>query len=117
MKTVRPSCCLPKRDMWIDGQQPYKYNGKELDSKNGLNWYDYGARHYGAVIGRWFVIDPLSEKMYNWNPYGYCFDNSIKLIDIDGKYLGPGDLFVSKREAVKTGANTIMVLLSFVNAK
>ena len=23
--------------------QPYKYNGKELDTKAGLNWYDYGA--------------------------------------------------------------------------
>ena len=22
--------------------QPYKYNGKELDAKKGLNWYDYG---------------------------------------------------------------------------
>ena len=24
--------------------QAYKYNGKELDTKKGLNWYDYGAR-------------------------------------------------------------------------
>ena len=32
--------------------QPYKYNGKELDTKNGLNWYDYGARHYDAALGR-----------------------------------------------------------------
>ena len=23
--------------------QPYKYNGKEFDTKNGLNWYDYTA--------------------------------------------------------------------------
>ena len=23
--------------------QPYKYNGKELDAKKGLNWYDYGS--------------------------------------------------------------------------
>ncbi len=26
--------------------QPYKYNGKELDRKGGLDWYDYGARMY-----------------------------------------------------------------------
>ena len=35
--------------------QPYKYNGKELDTKKGLNWYDYGARHYDAALGRWFA--------------------------------------------------------------
>ena len=81
--------------------QPYKYNGKELDTKAGLNWYDYGARHYDATLGRWFVMDPLAEKMYGWSPYGYCFNNPIKLVDIDGKYPGPGDLFVSKREAAK----------------
>ena len=53
--------------------QPYKYNGKELDTKAGLNWYDYGARHYDATLGRWFVADPLAEKMYGWSPYGYCW--------------------------------------------
>lgn len=31
--------------------QPYKYNGKELDRKGGLEWYDYGARHYDAAFG------------------------------------------------------------------
>lgn len=28
------------------GLQPYKYIGKELDRTHGLDWYDYGARHY-----------------------------------------------------------------------
>ena len=31
--------------------QPYKYNGKELDAKKGLNWYDYGVRQYDAALG------------------------------------------------------------------
>ena len=65
--------------------QPYKYNGKELDTKNGLNWYDYGARHYDAALGRWFVVDPLAEKMYGWSPYGYCFNNPVKFVDKDGE--------------------------------
>ena len=65
--------------------QPYKYNGKELDTKNGLNWYDYGARHYDAALGRWFAVDPLAEKMYSWNPYGYCFNNPVKYVDEDGE--------------------------------
>ena len=65
--------------------QPYKYNGKELDTKTDLNWYDYGARHYDAALGRWFVADPLSEKYYATSPYAYCVNNPIKLIDTDGR--------------------------------
>ena len=39
--------------------QPYKYNGKELDLMHGLNTYDYGARQYNPVTGRWDRVDPL----------------------------------------------------------
>ena len=65
--------------------QPYKYNGKELDTKKGLNWYDYGARHYDATLGRWFAVDPLAEKMGAWSPYAYCFNNPVRFIDPNGK--------------------------------
>jgi RHS repeat-associated protein len=65
--------------------QPYKYNGKELDTKKGLNWYDYGARHYDAALGRWFVVDPLAEKYYSTSVYGYCLNNPVKYIDADGR--------------------------------
>ena len=66
--------------------QPYKYNGKELDTKKGLNWYDYGARHYDATLGRWLVVDPLAEKMSAWSPYAYCFNNPIKYVDEEGEF-------------------------------
>ena len=65
--------------------QPYKYNGKELDRKNGLDWYDYGARMYDAALGRWHVVDPMSEKYYSWSPYTYCKNNPVLRIDLDGK--------------------------------
>ena len=64
--------------------QPYKYNGKELDTKNGLNWYDYGARHYDAALGRCFVVDPLAEKYYSSSPFVYCGNNPINRIDPTG---------------------------------
>ena len=64
--------------------QPYKYNGKELDTKNGLNWYDYGARHYDAALGRWHVMDPLSEKYFSGSPYIYCGSNPVNRIDLFG---------------------------------
>ena len=66
--------------------QPYKYNGKELDTKKGLNWYDYGARHYDAAIGRFATVDPMAEKLYGWAPYAYCYDNPIKHVDKDGEF-------------------------------
>ena len=65
--------------------QPYKYNGKELDTKKGLNWYDYGARHYDATLGRWFAVDPLAEKHHSKSPYVYCLDNPMLYIDPLGK--------------------------------
>ena len=65
--------------------QPYKYNGKELDTKKGLNWYDYGARHYDAALGRWFTVDPLAEKDYLNSPYNYCGNNPVSFVDPTGK--------------------------------
>ena len=65
--------------------QPYKYNGKELDRKGGLDWYDYGARHYDSVLGRWNGVDPSCEKHYSWSPYVYCKNNPVLRIDPDGK--------------------------------
>jgi RHS repeat-associated protein len=41
--------------------QDYKYVGKELQDELNLGWLDYGARMYMPDIGRWGVIDPLSD--------------------------------------------------------
>ena len=65
--------------------QSYKYNGKELDRNDGLDWYDYGARHYDAMIGRWHTVDPSAAKYYRWDPYVYCKNSPVNRIDLDGK--------------------------------
>ena len=66
-------------------EQPYKYNGKEFERKNGLNWMDYGARHYDAALGRFTTMDPLAEKYYGVSPYAYCGNNPVRYVDPDGR--------------------------------
>ena len=67
--------------------QPYKYNGKELDRKGGLGWYDYGARMYDAALGRWHAVDRFSEKYYSMSPYQYAANNPVNIVDINGDSL------------------------------
>ena len=68
-----------------DDLQPYKYNGKELDRTHGLDWYDYGARNYDAIVPGFTKIDPHCEKYYNKSPYVYGKDNPIRYVDPNGK--------------------------------
>ena len=62
--------------------QTYKYNGKELDRMNGLDWYDYGARHMDGI--RFTTIDPMAEKYYGVSPYVYCADSPVNAFDPTG---------------------------------
>ena len=64
--------------------QPYKYNGKEFDNKKGLNWYDYGARHYDAALGRFTTNGRFAEKYYSMSPYQYGANNPVNNIDVNG---------------------------------
>jgi len=63
---------------------PYQYNGKELNLDHGLNWSDYGARWYDACLGRWSSVDPLAESAMGWTPYRYGFNNPLSYTDPNG---------------------------------
>ncbi|WP_228442166.1 RHS repeat domain-containing protein [Chryseobacterium nematophagum] len=61
----------------------YKYNGKELQ-ETGMVAMDW--RHYMPDIGRFGVMDPLTEVIPGWTPYRYAFNNPVYFRDPNGLF-------------------------------
>lgn len=63
----------------------YLFSGKELQDGNlggsMLEWYDFGARFYDPLLGRWFNVDPAAQYA---NPYLFCGNSPVMYIDQDG---------------------------------
>lgn len=59
---------------------PYKFNGKELDGETNL--YYYGARYYDPRTSVWLSVDPLTEQ--TMTPYQYTYQNPVRYIDPTG---------------------------------
>jgi RHS repeat-associated protein len=62
----------------------YLYNGKELLDDLNLNLYDFGARYFDPVIGRWTSPDPMASERSWVSPYNYVQNNPMLRIDPDG---------------------------------
>ncbi|RZS98014.1 DUF6443 domain-containing protein [Cecembia calidifontis] len=59
----------------------YLYNGMEYVDDLNLNFYSAFFRSYEPTIGRWWQIDPKSEKYYDWSPYHGMGNNPISISD------------------------------------
>ncbi|GEM_PF-2739812 len=67
----------------LGNKNNYLYNGKEKQDVL-TEEYDYGARFYDPVIGRFNTIDPLSEQRVWVSPFNYGQNNPINRNDPTG---------------------------------
>ncbi len=75
---------------------PYKYTGQELDTSTSL--YDYEARSYDPVLGRFISADtivPDPSNPQDLNRYSYVRNNSINYSDPTGHNSVRDCLFVT----------------------
>src|SRR5690606_23868849 len=64
----------------------YKFLNKEYESSFGLNVTETDFRQYDAALGRFNVMDALSELAPNYTPYRYGFNNPVFWQDATGLF-------------------------------
>ena len=88
-------------------KQPYKYNGKELDTENGLHLYDYDARQMDGTLGRFTSVDRMVEKYYAISPYAYVGNNPLKYIDLRGDSISVAELYARDKQGELINPNQV----------
>ena len=116
------SSCITDPSSSTVANQPNRYNGKELDRRNALDWFDYSARHYDG--NTWRNVDELTEKYPSWSPYIYCIGNPIKYIDPTGKIIEDANGMIARYkinilqyiyqiESSQTNKETKQIMMTF----
>ena len=64
--------------------QKYKFQGQEHIDDLGLGWDSFKWRNHQPDIGRFFNVDPLSEKFYYNSPYAFSENKVTNHIELEG---------------------------------
>jgi RHS repeat-associated protein len=74
------------------GTTDLSYTGQQQDTVSNL--YDFPARRYGPISGRWSSPDPAGTASaspmnpQSWNRYAYAFNNPLGFVDTTGTSAG-----------------------------
>ena len=95
------------------------YCGKELQDEtlagNTLDWYDFEARMYDPLIGRFLTTDAKEEDYFDISPYAYCLNNPMNVFDPDGK--NPVLVFLIKGAIGAAADMSAQISISMINGK
>ena len=85
----------------------YLYQGKELGQELGLGLYDFHARSYDPLLGRFTSIDPMDQFASGYTGMG---NNPVNMVDPDGRFAGLlsamfGGALVGANNAYQSGGN------------
>lgn len=65
-------------------QNRLKFQGREHVDDLGLNWDSFKWRNHQPDIGRFFNVDPISDKYYYNSPYAFSENKVIAHIELEG---------------------------------
>ena len=78
---------MPQRAYTASSGYRFGFNGKLNDDEvfgNTATSQDYGMRWYNPRIGRFFSVDPLTNKYPWYSPYQFAGNKVIAYVDRDG---------------------------------
>jgi RHS repeat-associated protein len=62
----------------------YKLSGNEEQVDFDWNVYDFNARTYDPILGRFMQVDPMTDEREWINPYNYVQNNPLLRVDPTG---------------------------------
>ncbi|MBO9693373.1 DUF6443 domain-containing protein [Chryseobacterium sp.] len=81
----------------------YKYSTQGQEKQTETGWSSYRWRNYDSAMGRFFNVDPLSEKYNTWSHYSFSGNRVVDARELEG--LEPDSVHGTYKEAVENFGN------------
>ncbi|WPO93176.1 DUF6443 domain-containing protein [Chryseobacterium sp. HR92] len=83
----------------------YRYSSQGQEKQTETGWSSYRWRNYDAAMGRFFNVDPLSEKYNTWSTYAFSGNRVVDSRELEG---------LEPMEINKTTKNLVIVTQGWV---